>query len=779
MAWRAVLVVARVELRRRWGEILALGLLVGILGGAVVATVAVAHRSNSAYPRLVESVHRDDARTLVSGARDTLVTQITELPGVTAHWAPFYWVGELRQASGLMYASVAAGPGHPRALVRPVVLEGRLPRDSATDEALVAEAFARAFDLRIGSVVELRLLTGAQVARFAQGFGEPAGPLVRLRIVGLGRMPVWGSELGQLVSTPAFAATYASTAAGNSVYLRLAPGEGTPEEFTTGFDQLSSANPAPEELSELGDLISTFPRQQEDALVAPVRGVIVTGLALAAITAGIATILLLGQALARHHRAGAVDQRIEEALGMTLAERTIARTLPAGLGAVLCTALATTAGLLAGHLQPVGGLRAFEPQPGYLPPSLIAVCGGLVVGGTFLLLSAATAAAARPHPRDSAAPRLLPIVPTRSAAALVGIRLAYSRSRGGRFPFAPGTIGLTIGIAAAVAALAFGASLDRLVTTPERYGSLADVTVVDPKEPDLARLGADPRVAAFDLVLNGQVRLGAALIAATAFDPQLASVGTTVIEGDLPSTPDEVALGPRLAEQLGLEVGDELALGGRGGGRTVLLRIVGLATPQVSDVGVRLGMAVVLHPDALLGLAPTPPYREAHVRAAPGSAEALAADLERDLEIYPRMQPPEVQTLRDIRELPYVLALLLAAGSAAGAVHGFRTTRRRSTRQRALLRALGFNTGQVRTALAVMVGAVVVPALALGIPLGLALARLAWWEVASASAVAGDLKVSGAALLAAATVALGGALAWVVTPRRDDSKPIGKVLRTD
>lgn len=779
MAWRAVLLVARVELHRRWREIVALGLLFGILGGAVIATVAVANRSDSAYPRLVEAVHRDDARTVVPGARDELVTQITELPGVTGHWAPWYWVGELQQASGLMYTAVHAGSGHPPDLFQPVLLEGRLPHNSATDEVLAAEEYARAFDLRVGSVVELRLLTGAQVAHFAQGFGEPAGPLVRLRIVGLGRMPVWGSELGQLVGTPAFAAAHMQTAAGRSVRLRLAPDGATRREFAAAFDRLSIANPAPAELSELGDLTVTFPGQQEDALVAPVRSVIVTGLVIAAIAAGAATVLLLGQALVRHHGAGAVDQRIEEALGMTRAERTAARALPTGLGAVLCAALGATAGLLAGHVQPVGGLRGFEPQPGYLPSVPLTIYGGLVLGGTFLLLSVATAAAVHRHPHDSAASRPLAIVPTRSAAVLMGVRLAYSRTRGGGFPFAPGTVGLTIGIMTAVAALTFGASLDRLVTTPERYGSLADLTVIDPKEPDLARLRTDPRVAAFDLVLNGQVRLGDALIAARAFDPQLAAVGTTVISGRLPATFDEVALGPRLAEQLGLAVDDELALGERGAGHTTRLRIVGLAATQPLDVGERLGMVAVLHPDALLGLAPTLPYREAHVRAAPGSAEALAADLERDLEIYRRDQPPEVQTLRDIRELPDVLALLLATGSAAVTVHGFRATRRRSTRQRALLRALGFTAGQIRMALAVMVAAVVVPALFLGVPLGLALARLAWWEVASASAVAGDAKVPAAALLVAATVALLGALAWAVTPRRDDSEPIGKVLRAE
>ncbi len=779
MAWRAVLVVAKVELRRRWREIVALGLLFGILGGAVVATAAVADRSDSAYPRLVEAVHREDVYTLVSGARDKLVTEITELPGVTEHWAPLYWVGELQRASGLTYAGVVAGPGHPPDLLHPVVLEGRLPHDSAVDEALVAEGFARDFDLHVGSVVELRLLTGAQVARFGQGFGEPAGPSVRLRVVGLGRLPLWGSGLGPLVGTPAFAAAHAPSAAGRSVYLRLAPGEGMREEFAAGFDQLSVANPTPAELSELGALRPAYPRQQEDALLAPIRGVIVTGLVLAAIAAGVATVLLLGQALTRHHGAGVVDQRIEEALGMTLAERTTARTLPTALGAVLCAALGTTAGLLAGHIQPVGGLRMFEPQPGYLPPVPLAVYGGLVLGGTFLLLSTVTAAAVRRHPYGSAAPHPLPTVPTRSAAILVGIRLAYLRGRGGGFPFAPGTIGLTIGITAAVAALTFGASLERLVTTPERYGSLADVIVVDPKEADLARLRADPRVVAFDQVLLGQVRFGEALIGATAFDPQLASVGTTVIEGHLPAAPDEVALGPRLAEQLGLRVGGELALGDRGGGHTTRLRIVGLATPQPSDDGERLGTVAVLHPNALLRMAPTPPYREAHVRAAPGSAEALAADLERDLEIYRRAQPPEVQTLHDIRDVPGVLAFLLTAGSAAGAVHGFRATRRRSIRQRALLRALGFTTGQIRTALAVMVGAIVVPALALGVSLGLALARLAWWEVASASAVAGDAKVLGVALLTAATVAVLGALAWAITPRRDDSKPIGKVLRAE
>ena len=74
-----------------------------------------------------------------------------------------------------------------------------------------------------------------------------------------------------------------------------------------------------------------------------------------------------------------------------------------------------------------------------------------------------------------------------------------------------------------------------------------------------------------------------------------------------------------------------------------------------------------------------------------------------------------------------------------GRAHTLITAARRHTREMAVLAAIGATPRQVRGMLAVLGGAIVAPALALGVPVGLAAARLLWWRVATSIGVGGDL----------------------------------------
>src|SRR5438132_8173719 len=58
----AVWMRARSELRSRLGSILALAVIVGVIGGLVIAAVAGARRTETAYPRFLAS---ENALTLV------------------------------------------------------------------------------------------------------------------------------------------------------------------------------------------------------------------------------------------------------------------------------------------------------------------------------------------------------------------------------------------------------------------------------------------------------------------------------------------------------------------------------------------------------------------------------------------------------------------------------------------------------------------------------------------------------------------------------------------
>src|SRR5438046_1973944 len=63
----AVWMAARAQLRRRWGATVALILLVGLAGGAVIAAIAGASRTDSAMRRFVKFSQPEDVYVTVNG----------------------------------------------------------------------------------------------------------------------------------------------------------------------------------------------------------------------------------------------------------------------------------------------------------------------------------------------------------------------------------------------------------------------------------------------------------------------------------------------------------------------------------------------------------------------------------------------------------------------------------------------------------------------------------------------------------------------------------------
>ncbi|GAA4883472.1 FtsX-like permease family protein [Pseudonocardia benzenivorans] len=763
----AVRAVARAELRTGWRALLLMALVFGLVGGIATGAIALAERTATAYPRLVEAVALDDARVLVAADQPQLAAAVPSLPGVAEVRTDQAWIAQI-DGPALRFVSIGAPTTQHDDLVRPVVVAGRMPAREAPDEVLLSESIAADSGLGVGSRITLRMLTLQQVSMFDVGFGPPAGPTTQVTVVGIGRMPTWGGALAAVQAGPAFAAKFLPDIVGYAIYARFAPEPDAAQRFGAAFARTAAVvdQISPSVVAQYVPHSVELPGAAVDPAVRAAEQVLVGGLVVFVIVLGLGGLQVLGQSLLRHHSARRATQRVESALGMDVVERTAARVLAAAGAGVVAGIVGGAVILAAGWLEPLGSQARFEPAPGFRPQWELVIIGGLGIGVVFLMTVAVTAAVAgraqqptvtRPRPGGT---RLL----RRWPAALLGTRLAL-HGRVGRRGLPAGTtaVAASLAIAGVVAAVALGASLERLVDTPARYGQGADMTIVDAREADVGRLVADPRVAALDVGASGTATLADGTpIETTSREVRKGSLPVALAGGRLPVGHDEVAVGPRAASTLGVNVGDTLDIRRVHGG-TSTLRIVGVAVLTSQNNGA-VGDGLLVAPTVMRELVPGQPLFDAAVVAAPGAADALYAELAQNLEVFPRQVPDAVRNLGDLVTLPEILALVLAVVAGAGMVHALLTAGRRHAREVAVLSVLGATPGQVRSTLAVMAAATVVPALVVGVPLGLGAARVLWWQLATATGVAGDLAVPWRLLLVVVPAVLAGALLLSLAP---------------
>src|SRR5207244_8100304 len=137
--------------------------------------------------------------------------------------------------------------------------------------------------------------------------------------------------------------------------------------------------------------------------------------------------------------------------------------------------------------------------------------------------------------------------------------------------------GAAIGQFALAAALTFGASLDRLVTTPSLSGWNWDAMMFCCQrypESDAEALGKkmetifdrDPQVQGYALGLVNAVEVGDVRgVTALGMESRKGSVTPSVVEGHLPTGPNEIMLGTETMRRAGLTVGDAVRVSGQGG----------------------------------------------------------------------------------------------------------------------------------------------------------------------------------------------------------------------
>ncbi|WP_018500387.1 ABC transporter permease [Parafrankia discariae] len=796
----AIGMIARGELRRRWAALVALGVLIGLVVAVVAGTAALIRRTATAHDRLERASAVADLQVSYFSHDPELARRVAAVPGVAQAWTGVGMVGRLEDQPSLAYLGIIGGPADHHGLYEPVVVSGHGYDPADPDEAVLDERAAARWGVAVGDTLHLRLLTPSDFLSFDTGFGTPGGPVLKLTITGLTRTAGENARQMPLTVSPALAGRLDPVS--TSVMLRLEPGPRTAAAVSTALRRLGDGLARDPLAGEFPALQVSSPATDGDARIGATQRVLVTGLVVFAVVVGVAGLAAAGQAFYRHHAAGAHAQRIEAVLGLTGPGRAGARTLAALPAAGLAGVTAAAGPLLAGLLEPLGPLAGMEPHPGYAP-HLALVCGaGAAAVVITLLLAGGTAARVGRRPADPASASATAVAtgrggagssPAHGAAGMrgpvwlwIGTAFALGRRRD-RSPATrrPAVAGAAIGVTGLVAAATIAAGLNRLVDEPHRYGWNADLEVTDARPEIVNRLAADPRIAAVSMLdaSTATVEVDAAGRALRAPDPvqgdgpgdagpgaigrgdtgpgedvavyalspkattpkatpgtSTEPVGWTIFEGAAPRSPDEAVLGPRAARRFALGVGDTVSVTANDGGHA-LLTLVGIGVGPVPG-GERLGESMLVEPDTLARIQRTQPLRSALVRAVDRVDPVnLAAALGTEYELDVGRPPTEIANLGGIGRLPALLQTVLAALAVAAAGHAAGTTWRRRHGELAILRTLGFTPSQ--TARIPLTTSCVSAALAVavGLPAGMLIGRLIWWEIATATGVSADLAI--------------------------------------
>ena len=328
-------------------------------------------------------------------------------------------------------------------------------------------------------------------------------------------------------------------------------------------------------------------------------------LALFGVAAGVAVVLLIGQALVRQVRLDGDDQPVLRALGMQPSG--IAAVALAGSVAVVALGVigAVVVAAALSPLAPIGPVRIVEPNPGIAVDVVVLGLGAVVLA---VLVALQPFVATRRwrrgdrRPAPARASRLVAVLGASGAppSAVVGTRLALEPGRGRTaVPVRTTLIGALVAIVALVSALTWGSSLRALVDQPRLYGWDWDTTLFSsggygPNEGDLnpAGLSRDRDVGAWAGVAFESVLLDGRSTPMLGIQFGKGEVTPPRLDGSARPGDREIVLGASTLERLGKHIGDHVEVGSARNRQS--LRIVGTAVfPTLGVIhGDRTSLAV-------------------------------------------------------------------------------------------------------------------------------------------------------------------------------------------
>ena len=487
----------RATLPRRWPGYVTLIVLVGVLGGLGLGSVAAARRTQSSFSTFLASTNPSDLAITVYGASSAqnpayspaLTASITRLPGVR-HVAPgFVVVGAPLTRNGAPRIRVT-GLAYPVASVnglfytqdRVAVTEGRMASPGRADEIMMAPVVAGLLGFHVGQVIPFGFYSDAQQGE--PGFGTASVPpalRINMRLVGLAESnsQIVEDDVDTLPTfiplTPAFTREVLAMEGQN-----LAGG--------LTFDIKTSRGTAlvPAIEREIAHLLppgyvftyhSLAPvAEKADRSLKPIS----IALGVFGAVALLAALLVAAQLMARRLRAEGADLQVLRALGAgpfaTMSDGLIGLEASIVVGTILAAGVA----IALSPLAPLGPVRSVYPSPGVSFDWAVLGLGMLTLFVLLSVVAATLAFSTAPH-RIAARVRFRSRSGTKvvvsasraglSAPAVVGVRMALEPGEGrSAVPVRSALLGSVLAVALVVTTLTFGSSLQTLVSSPALYG---------------------------------------------------------------------------------------------------------------------------------------------------------------------------------------------------------------------------------------------------------------------------------------------------------------------
>jgi hypothetical protein len=338
----------------------------------------------------------------------------------------------------------------------------------------------------------------------------------------------------------------------------------------------------------------------------------------------------------------------------------------------------------------------------------------------------------------------------RNPSPAIGARMAFERGRGRTAVPVRTTITATaVCLAALAASLIVGASLDRLSADPSLYGWTWDASVHSGVFNDEPENPADGPVAQ-DVLRElrgvaavtfgpegGAIHINGEILVEPYGLPLGASVTPPIIEGRAPSAPDEIAMARQTMRAAGVGLGDTVRLSFQGSPIDAPFRVVGVTVLPLAGEASTLGEGIWIPIDDLARLfGQTIPIDRALVRFEPG---ADVTQVERfiaerfEAEVRHAESPGTVLDFGRVSEMPLVLAGVVALLAAGTLGHGLITAIRRRRRDLSILKSLGFDRHQIRSAVSWQATATTLVTLVIGLSLGVLAGRLIWTALANST----------------------------------------------